>query len=184
MESADIAGGQDAARPQLSTREAAQRAGVNERTVRRAISDGRLSAVQIEGAYRIAPVALAAWMSARAGWRGHSARGADPGEGAGRAADRADLVPAALYREERDRVEALNQQLRDTASLVGMLRGRLEVVEAERDRLLALSAGDVEDAPRDAIEAPLRGVGAAEASGTKQAAWRRWWRRVTGDGSR
>jgi hypothetical protein len=69
------------------------------------------------------------------------------------ATDISDMVPAALFREERERVEDLHRQLHDTAALVGMLRGRLEVVESERDRLLAITAGEItrEDAPRRTI---------------------------------
>jgi hypothetical protein len=96
------------------------------------------------------------------------------------------MVPAALFREERERVEDLHRQLHDTAALVGMLRGRLEVVESERDRLLAITAGEItrEDAPpggrssactrrrqREGIRAPQDAQGSA---------WCRWWRRMTG----
>jgi hypothetical protein len=66
-------------------------------------------------------------MPARTAARSQSAQ--DPNSG-GYRAGRADLVPVALYREERGRVEALNQQLRDRASLVGMLHSPLEVAEA------------------------------------------------------
>jgi len=103
-----------------------------------------------------------------------------------------DIVPAALYREERERVEALHQQLNDTAALVGMLRGRLEAVEADRDRLLAITAGisDREDAPLEARTSPLRDDSIARApeplkpvSDTLALGWRWWWRRIVGDGS-
>ena len=66
------------------------------------------------------------------------------------------MVPAALFREERERHDALARELRDTAALVGMLRGRLEAVEAERDRLLAISA-ESGDAPTTHNAAPVRG---------------------------
>ena len=49
--------------PPLSAREAAAMAGVSERTIRRAIARGELSAGKHAGAYRIAPGDVAAWGS-------------------------------------------------------------------------------------------------------------------------
>jgi hypothetical protein len=74
----------------------------------------------------------------------------------------------------------------DTAALVGMLRGRLEVVESERDRLLAITAGEItrEDAPQEDDPRPVRDAASVRASETPQdaqgSAWCRWGRRMTG----
>ena len=48
-----------------SAAEAARVAGVHTRSVRRAVSEGRLLATMEEGAYRITPAALAAWRATR-----------------------------------------------------------------------------------------------------------------------
>jgi excisionase family DNA binding protein len=180
---ADAAGGHG---PVLTVREAALRAGVNERTVRRAITDRRLNAEQVHGSYHIAPADFSAWMSARWAPAGTSARAPDKHPLAAVATDISDMVPAALFREERERVEDLHRQLHDTAALVGMLRGRLEVVESERDRLLAITAGEItrEDAPQEDDPRPVRDAASVRASETPQdaqgLAWCRWWRRMTG----
>ena len=49
----------------LSAVEAARVAGVHGRTIRRAITEGRLVATMEEGAYRVTPAALAAWRATR-----------------------------------------------------------------------------------------------------------------------
>ena len=183
----------DVRRAALSAREAAAHAGVHERTVRRAIDAGLLQAEQIDGIYHITPAALDTWLSLRQAGRGQkrTPRGSTaPKEPAPHAAD---IVPAAVFREERERSADLARELRDTAALVGMLRGRLEAVESERDRLLAISA-HAQDAPVDAPGAPGRVDPTLRDDSTLQEAytdpvpaqvqlatgWRRWWRRMTG----
>ena len=164
----------------------------HERTVRRAIDAGLLQAEQIDGVYHITPAALDTWMSLRQTSRGQKStpRGkAAPKEPAPHAAD---MVPAALFREERDRSEVLARELRDTAALVGMLRGRLEAVESERDRLMAITA-HAQDAPVDAPDASGRADPILRDDLTLQEAhtepvpaqvqlatgWRRWFRWIT-----
>lgn len=160
----DTAGGHD---PPLAVREAARRAGVNERTVRRAITDGRLRAEQIHGSYHIAPADFTAWMSARRVPAGTPTQTASRRLSGGVDAGIADMVPAALFREERERVESLHQQLRDTSALVGMMQARLEAVEANRDRLLAIPAGtDTQTMPQERDAGTLRGDQSGVASNT------------------
>lgn len=183
----------DVRRAAMSAREAAAHAGVHERTVRRAIDSGALQAEQIDGIYHITPAALDMWTSLRQTNRGQTRqpRGkAAPKEPAPHAAD---MVPAAVFREERDRSEALARELRDTAALVGMLRGRLEAVESERDRLLAITA-HTQDAPVERLEGSGRVDSPQTPPRTLQEAdsepvpaqvqlatgWRRWWRRMLG----
>lgn len=182
----------DVRRAVMSAREAAAQAGVHERTVRRAIESGALQAEQIDGVYHITPAALDMWMSLRQASRGQKRPPRGTAAPKAPAPPAADMVPAAVFREERDRSEALARELRDTAALVGMLRGRLEAVESERDRLLAITA-HTQDAPVERSEAPGRAEVHKTTADTlrpepellwagkqREPAWRRWWRRVIG----
>ncbi|MDP9355048.1 MAG: helix-turn-helix domain-containing protein [Chloroflexota bacterium] len=77
--------------PPLPAGEAAEVAGVSERTIRRAIARGELPAGKHAGAYRIAPGDLATWQAAHAG-------APDTGQPPQRTAD--TITPAARPRPD------------------------------------------------------------------------------------
>jgi len=178
--------------PALSASEAARWAGVNERTIRRAITAGKLAAEQTTGAYRIDPETLAAWAATRgAGHVPGAMPGSPPSEAPG---SRPDADPALVTVLNR-LITQLNEEnafLRETlASEIEARRRADHLVAGLMERLPELSATvDVhEHAPQDANAGPLRDNAGETITTPLQRVqdaqgpvWRRWWRRVTGGG--
>jgi hypothetical protein len=78
-----------------------------------------------------------------------------------------------LLAEERQRADRYLEASTIWQGRALQLEERLNALEA------GPIAGDVGDAPTTHESGPLRGAAAAEASDTRPAAWRRWWRRAT-----
>jgi len=185
-------------RPPLSAIEAAGVAGVNERTIRRAISGGQLPATKHRGAFRIAPADLTAWRAAYEA-------GAPPDRAAttGPAADRTGPSPSAtpvtvagatvaeLWRaledegkatiaakdETIERLDAevafLREQLDQRSRELAAERERFDVIQQlalQRIEALTTGMGDQrQDAPEHAPGAPGRDEGVSEGHPSS------WW---------
>ncbi len=176
--------------PPLTAREAAEVAGVSERTIRRAIARGELPAGKHAGAYRIAPVDLATWQDRPAG-------AADTGhqrERTAAKADRTDRQPPAARRDTPDRADTgqaagvtaaefgplaeviahQGAELARLAAAAALWQERARVLEG---RLLALEAGDAgQDAPSGA-PAPLQAAEAVEPAADPSVPWWKFWER-------
>lgn len=117
----------------MSAVEAAQRAGVNEKTIRRAIASGKLRAPKVHGAYRISPADLRAWQD--------SLEADTPGPEADTTPDNLSPVVDELRRlldlERTERQEAQKEVSKLTGEM-GYWRGQ---AEAFQHQLAALTAG-------------------------------------------
>jgi len=188
--------------PTLSVVEAARVAGVNDRTIRRVIVDGKLTAAVEQGAYRINPDALAAWTATRAP---RATPDVAPGTGAGahpvaQGDDRPLVEVADVLAAKDETIAALNADvvfLRDQLD-----QARRDLAEAHRTavvareldaqrietRLEALTAQIVDqrgDAPEASLEGPGRDEGSREGdppTSTSASWWARTWRKVWGGG--
>lgn len=109
------------ARP-LTAREAADRAGVNERTIRRAIGRGDLAASKHGGAFQIAPLDLDQYLRRRRRFRASGRNVTDPVPGLDPAARRIRLVPLIARRQE-----PLSSLPRPLTQLVGRDREAAEL---------------------------------------------------------
>jgi len=171
----------------LSAIEAAGVAGVNERTIRRAISTGQLPATKRRGAFRISPTALAAWQADyeagappdRAADTGPAAAPTGQSGGSGEGAVVAELWKA-LEDEGKATIAAKDETIGRLDAEVAFLREQLDQrsreLAAERERfdviqqlalqrieaLTATVADQREDAPTIAPEPPGRDEGISE----------------------
>jgi excisionase family DNA binding protein len=114
----------------MSARDAAAAAGVNERTIRRAIHRGDLAAGRDAGSYRIDPADLAAWMLARGE--------ADTGPDGPHPAARHAAAPAADSGHPAPHPAAASGV---AVEVVAELRARLAAAERDRDRWADEAAG-------------------------------------------
>jgi len=122
--------GQDSA-PPLSAIEAAGVAGVNERTIRRAISAGQLPATKYRGAFRISPTDLAAWQAQHEATAPPDRRadsGPDRATGGQSAVSGEGTATAELWRlledEKRETLTAKDETISRLAAEVASLRDR------------------------------------------------------------
>jgi len=178
----------------LSAAAAARVAGVHTRSVRRAISEGRLVAtMDASGAYRITPAALAAWRATRTT---QYPGDATPDAGGGPPQDATGDAPGPVPPRVEAAMAAKDQTIGELAADVAYLRHHLDQVTEQLDqsrrelavlhqstaiRLEALTSGvgaDRPDAPTTAPEPPGRDEGASE--GDPSSWWTRTWRKVRG----
>lgn len=168
----------------MSVREAARRAGVNERTVRRVIADARLRAVKIDGAYRIDPSDLAVWMDIRAGTGERGARASEVrADTTGMSHDSPPDARAVIARLESEVTflrEALTSEMearRRADILVAGLMERLPEITAHASQSSPEPPGRVETPSVDDLtlrEAHTQPVPANEGL------WQRLWRAISG----
>jgi len=173
--------------PTLSVVEAARVAGVNDRTIRRVIADGKLVATVEQGAYRVAPDALAAWTATRAP-RATPDVSPDvaPGDarpavaGADVLAAKDELV-AALTADVVFLRDQLDQARRDLAEAhrTAVVARELDAqrIEARLEALTAQIVEQREDAEILAHDAPGSTEGASE---DPSSWWERTWRKMRG----
>jgi excisionase family DNA binding protein len=165
----------------LSAREAATRLGVSERTVRRAIQRGDLTATKHAGSFHITPAALSAFRHRETGQRtlphtttpDSDAAAQDsplPRRGqvaTGQGAAEAVAVLRDLLAEERQKSDRLLEASTIWQTRALQLEAQLKAIEAGP---IAQSAGDVDQPSQDAPSA------------APVAPWRQWIRRITGGG--
>jgi len=167
----------------MSIREAARRADVTEKTVRRWIKSGRLHALKLGGQYRISladldrardtpseghvhPAGTHDLDSGHTSPRVDMSEGLDTGQGEGRhASDPVDLAPLTTL------IDDLTRRNADLSAAATLWQERARSLE---QRLLAIEAGNV--APEPAPEA----VGAPETSDPAPTGVLAWWRRLLG----
>jgi excisionase family DNA binding protein len=172
----------------LSAREAAVALGVSERTVRRAIQRGEIIATKHAGSFQITPAAIEDFRRRETGQGvlSHAASPDRPAAARDIPVDRAAATDTSQVAGDAVAVlrELLAEERRKSDSLLEaslVWQGRALQLE---ERLKALEAGpiagDVEEAAVTHESGPLRGDQAAEGADTRQRAWRRWWRKMTG----
>jgi excisionase family DNA binding protein len=140
--------------PAMSARAAADALGINERTVRRWLDEGRLRAPKVRGAYRIevAEVERARLVLLGEDERGNAVVEAprpDTGHDRTTRADRA-AAPAMLSVPARTQLDLIRDewlqpliaQIREQAEAMGRLEERLVATKQERDRLAAQLSTD------------------------------------------
>ncbi len=192
--------------PPLSAIEAAGVAGVNERTIRRAISAGQLPATKHRGAFRISPADLAAWRADyEAGTppdRGADTRPATAPTGQSAPLSDAGATVAELWRALEDEGKAtiaakdetigrldaevafLREQLDQRSRELAAERERFDVIQQlALQRIEALTTGAVgqrRHAPTASQDVPGSTEGSRE--GAPPSWLSRAWRRVSGGG--
>ncbi|MCD6031186.1 MAG: hypothetical protein K0S78_3360 [Thermomicrobiales bacterium] len=149
----------------VSLKEAAVRLGISPDAVRKRLERGTLRGEKRGGRWRVALEPDAQADTDQDGTPDAVRTPVDAG---------ADSLIARLESE----VAFLRSELTDRTEEI---RRRDHIIAGLVEQLRALPAGEsARDAPQDANTDPLRGVGTPEASQTRQSAWRRWWRRMTG----
>jgi len=172
----------------MSIREAAARADVTEKTVRRWIKSGRLHALKLGGQYRITVADLERAMdmpdvssirpapthqpdSGHDSPRVDMSEGLDTGQGEGRhAAETIDLAPLTTL------IDDLTRRNADLSAAAAMWQTRAAHLE---QRLLAIEASAV-PVDRDREETAPEAVGSPQASDPAPTGLRAWWRRLLG----
>jgi len=170
----------------MSIREAAARADVTEKTVRRWIKSGRLHALKLGGQYRITVADLERAMdmpdvssirpapthqpdSGHDSPRVDMSEGLDTGQGEGRhAAETIDLAPLA------DLIDDLTRRNADLSAAAAMWQTRAAHLENE---LKQLSAGTTSETSPEAVESPQTSDPAPTGV---LAWWKRFWRHLEG----
>lgn len=174
-------GGQD---PALSVREAALQAGVNERTIRRAITDGRLRAAQVSGAYRIDAEDLQSWIDNRRAPAGTSAGPSDTRAGSPDTPGEHPPDAWALIA----RLESEVTFLRETLSAEVEARRRADILVAGlMERLPEIAATASQDAPEPPgrVDSPRVDDSTLQSSRdvpvpASEGLWQRLWRAISG----
>lgn len=192
--------------PPLSAIEAAGVAGVNERTIRRAISGGQLPATKHRGAFRISPADLAAWQAEyeagvppdRSADTGPAAAAIGQSGESGGSSDGAMVAELwkALEDEGRATIAAKDETISRLDAEVAFLREQLDQrsreLAAERERfdviqqlalqrieaLTSVSGDQRESAPERAPEPPGATEGGRE--GDPSSWWATMLRKVRG----
>jgi excisionase family DNA binding protein len=146
---------QDGDRLVLSVPEAATRLGVTPDAIRARLHRGTLAGEKVGGAWRV------------------FLPGAPTGEQQDADRPATDALVSALH----DRIDSLERQL---AERTEEIRRRDHLIAGFIERLPELPAG--QDAAVSEMQVPTSGAVASKPPDTTPAAWRRWWRRMTGGG--
>ena len=177
----------------LSAAEAARVAGVHTRSVRRAISEGRLLATMEEGAYRITPAALAAWRATRSTQHpGDASQDARVGPTQDARGDVPGPVPGPALAGVADVIAAKDETISTLSAQVADLQERLTAAaEAQRRAdhlhmsllstvaaLTATTGVQRPDAPTRVPDAPGSTEGVSE--GVASSWWATMLRKVRG----
>jgi len=174
----------------LSIREAATRADVTEKTVRRWIKSGRLQALKLGGQYRITladldrardtpseghvhPAGTHDWDSGHTSPRVDMSEGLDTGQGEGRhASDPVDLAPLTTL------IDDLTRRNADLSAAAAMWQTRAAHLENELKQLTAgTSEPETDQEPARMDPEQPRAPQASETASTGVLAW---WKRLWG----
>lgn len=171
--------GTPAGTARYSVPEVARVLGISERAVRKRITVGTLDAhkegnawvVLLPATTEAVPAVLAAPGAVPESGTGGGTAAPDVGQGL----NEAIVQLRTLLAEERQRADRYLEASTIWQSRALQLEERLKALESG-----PIAADIVQNAPQERDSAPQRDDVPAEASDTRQAAWRRWWRRMTG----